>query len=440
MTGREIPMEQAIMQRRTTLVFSLIAISLIAFTPHGRARAEEPAKAQNPHGSFAEDCALCHTSEGWKPVKIGRGFDHARFGFALEGSHAVVSCRACHESMDFSRTGSACVSCHQDIHRGELGTDCARCHSTRNFIEHAGDIRMHRLTRFPLLGAHTAVACDSCHTPSPTGQMRYVNTPTECEVCHLETFTATTDPDHVRSGFASDCSRCHSTVSWQGSRFNHDLAGFPLEGAHRALQCEACHVGNDFTGASAECLACHERDYRRTTNPDHAVSGIPDLCQDCHSTRAWRPADFRHGRTGFRLTGAHRAADCNDCHGDGVYAGKDSACVSCHQRDYNRASNPDHQAAGFSTDCADCHGTVSWGGGDFDHDSAFFPIYSGPHKGKWSECATCHVNSGNFAAFSCFGCHPHSDRKKTNEKHKGEPGYSYDSRACYNCHPRGRHE
>ena len=39
--------------------------------------------------------------------------------------------------------------------------------------------------------------------------------------------------------------------------------------------------------------------------------------------------------------------------------------------------------------------------------------------------------------FSCFGCHPHSDQAKTDEKHQGETGYAYDSQACYNCHPRG---
>ena len=46
--------------------------------------------------------------------------------------------------------------------------------------------------------------------------------------------------------------------------------------------------------------------------------------------------------------------------------------------------------AGFSTDCLLCHNMVTWLGATFDHDSEYFPIYSGAHRGRWSSCATCH--------------------------------------------------
>ena len=63
-----------------------------------------------------------------------------------------------------------------------------------------------------------------------------------------------------------------------------------------------------------------------------------------------------------------------------------------------------------------------------------FPIDRGPH-GKFA-CAECH-RSSSFFEFSCTDCHKHS-RDKMDDKHKELGGYTYDSRACYSCHPGGR--
>jgi hypothetical protein len=113
--------------------------------------------------------------------------------------------------------------------------------------------------------------------------------------------------------------------------------------------------------------------------------------------------------------------------------------VSCHQADYDGTTDPNHAAAQFATACETCHGTTTFAGARFDHDTENFPIYSGAHAGKWSNCATCHTDPNNFAVFTCLSCHPHSDRAKTDGNHSGVNGYSYASNACYGCHPRGRH-
>jgi hypothetical protein len=338
----------------TLLLAGLLALSLAE---------EEDLEEINPHGDFLQDCTLCHSAESWKPILAEPEHDHAETGFPRSGAHAVVTCRTCHTSLDFTKAEAACVSCHQDVHRGELGTDCARCHTTRHFIERAKMMRAHRLTRFPLTGAHAALDCNECHEPAGSGQMVFVNTPAECEACHLERYRSTTDPDHEALGFPTDCQQCHSTFGWDHSRFNHGVTGFDLRGGHAALDCDACHAGNDITGASPDCVSCHQQDYDRTTNPNHLAAGFPTDCAACHRTTSWRPADFRHGR--------------------------------------------------------------------------YFPINTGKHKGKWSSCSDCHVNSSNFSDFSCLTCHPHSDRTKTDRDHRGRAGYSYDSQACYACHPRG---
>ncbi len=403
------------------------------------AAAAETTSEKNPHGSFVADCSTCHRPDAWKPAVISSDFDHRKYGYTLQGAHEKLPCRTCHASLDFKRAGTACIDCHQDIHNGEMGIDCDRCHTLRNFIEQTQQRRNHRLTRFPLTGAHTAVDCDSCHRAGSTGQLSFVNTNTECDSCHLNDYLATTNPDHTASGLPRDCIECHSVISWAGSRFNHSTTGFPLSGTHKSLDCSACHTGNQFTGASPDCWSCHQTDFEQTTNPPHQSQGFSHDCQSCHNTSAWQPSTFDHNATGFPLTGAHRAAACTDCHTGGTYAGTPTACVSCHQQDYDGTTNPDHQAAGFPTDCASCHGTTTWSGATFDHDSLYFPIYSGAHAGRWASCATCHINPANYGDFTCLSCHPHDDKNSTDGHHSGVNGYMYVSSACYSCHPRGRH-
>jgi hypothetical protein len=113
--------------------------------------------------------------------------------------------------------------------------------------------------------------------------------------------------------------------------------------------------------------------------------------------------------------------------------------VTCHQDDYNNTNNPNHQAAQFPTDCVVCHTTnPGWTPATFDHDSQYFPIYSGKHKDEWNDCIECHTNSGNFSMFSCIDCHEHSNKNKVDKDHKDVNGYSYDSNACFTCHPNGK--
>ena len=118
-----------------------------------------------------------------------------------------------------------------------------------------------------------------------------------------------------------------------------------------------------------------------------------------------------------------------------MYSGLPSDCVDCHIDDYNATTNPNHSAAGFPTTCDTCHGQAdpNWFQGTFNH--TYFPITSGRHAG--ADCADCHRNPSNFAVFSCLdaGCHP---RSTIDQEHDEEPGYVYDSAACYSCHPNGR--
>jgi hypothetical protein len=136
------------------------------------------------------------------------------------------------------------------------------------------------------------------------------------------------------------------------------------------------------------------------------------------------------------LAGAHVAIanQCVLCH-NGNYNSTPNTCVGCHLNDYNQTNNPPHAAAQFPTTCLNCHNQNAWIPSTWNHDGLYFPIYSGKHQGKWNTCSDCHTNPANYAVFSCItSCHSQSS---TNNDHQGVAGYSYNSDACYNCHPNG---
>lgn len=316
---------------------------------------------------------------------------------------------------------------------GTFRGECGDCHGPETWKPARISARFdHGRFGFPLEGAHAAASCMACHT-----SLDFRQEAQRCVGCHT---------DVHRGELGVDCARCHTARSFidrAAMLRAHQASRFPLTGGHVALACEDCHrsvaPGHlQFVGREAECVSCHRADYQAARTPDHAAGGFSFDCADCHTSATWHAARFDHALTAFPLTGAHRGATCAACHGDGAYRGVPTACASCHQSDFDATTNPSHTALGFSTECQTCHSTTAWAGATFDHDAQNFPIYSGVHARRWADCATCHVNRNDYRQFTCFSCHPHSDRTRTDEKHREVSGYAYDSQACYTCHPRGR--
>ncbi|HQW04650.1 MAG TPA: hypothetical protein PLV08_00385 [Flavobacteriales bacterium] len=102
--------------------------------------------------------------------------------------------------------------------------------------------------------------------------------------------------------------------------------------------------------------------------------------------------------------------------------------------DYNATSSTNHVAAQFPTDCAACHNEDSWTPATFNF-HPYFPIYSGRHDDVWNNCATCHTNPNDYGVFTCTDCH--NDQNDLADEHDEVSGYSYNSNACYSCHPDG---
>ncbi len=350
-----------------------------------------------PHDTFPGDCSICHKSSGWSQLKEDFSFDHEKeTGYALEGAHVHAACLRCHNDRgpvsEFVIHG--CGGCHLDEHQGNLGPQCERCHD-QNSWNPVGVISDHARTRFPLSGIHAVTPCESCHPRAPAGEYR--GAPTRCEACHTKDFQQAT-PNHEAQGWVHNCTRCHNTSGWGGAYLSHDF--FPLVQGHGGLNCNQCHLGNNFSGLSPACDPCHHDDY--VSAPNHVASSYPLNCESCHTISAWKPATFFHQPP---------IPPCNNCHNS----------------DY--VSAPNHQSLGYSLLCQNCHTTNAWRPSTYTHR---FPL-TGDHN---LSCTSCH-QSGNAAQFTCINCHEHR-RSEADDEHSDVNGYIYSSQACYNCHPNGR--
>jgi hypothetical protein len=351
--GRTAVVLPAIVPVAVSLVVALVLSlgALAAGKPGAGSAAGEP---EYPHGDFQGDCSECHGDQGWKPARISRKFDHAkRSGFALNGAHAALKCASCHATLDFTRQRQECASCHQDPHLGELGPDCARCHTTRGFLDRAGMVRLHQLTRLPLTGAHAALDCEGCHARTAQGHLRFAATRAACDGCHQPG----TVPDH--RAFGADCARCHTTISWQPARFDHAGTGFPLTCPHRPpVTCVQCH-GTPWTNAlPRDCYACHQAAYAATTDPPHAAAGFPTSCTTCHDVNVcgWTGASFDHSGF-FPLAGSHASTACATCHTvPGDYATFNCLTGGCHPKSTTDSRHGDVGSYRYeSAACYSCH-------------------------------------------------------------------------------------
>ena len=385
-----------------------------------------------------QQCQVCHNTTAWQPAT----FDHSTTSFPLTGAHTTVPCGTCHTDNYAGTLPTTCYGCHQKdftntanisgvpnhVNAG-FSQDCTQCHTTATWLNATFN---HNATSFPLTGAHTSVACATCHTDNYAGTL-----PTTCYGCHQKDFTNTAKitgvPTHVTANFPQDCTLCHTTTTWLNATFNHNTTSFPLTGAHTSVPCATCHTDNYAGTLPTTCIGCHQKDYNNTATitgvPNHVTLGYPQDCTVCHTTATWLNATFNHNNTPFPLTGAHVSVPCNSCHIGGVFAGTPTDCYSCHKADYAGTTNPNHAAAGFPTTCATCHTTTSWAGATFNH--TWFPLNHGNANGV---CSTCHTNPNDFSVFQCTNCHTAA---QTNPKHSGVSGYVYNSINCYQCHKNG---
>ncbi len=228
-----------------------------------------------------------------------------------------------------------------------------------------------------------------------------------------------------------------------------------LSAAHASLEgmrsCTTCHELGKKGASSSKCLQCHEPLRTRVAaGRGYHASVRTQECTDCHKEHFGREfalvrldtASFDHGRTGYRLTGAHQDARCRACHAGGniraadvaawtrkynaqpaqTFLGLATTCSACHAPD-------DPHRGQFRGRCDDCHSPTTWAKPDrFNHARTAYPL-TGEHRQV--ACDGCHKteHSGNtaFVRFvgvtrsTCASCH--------RDPHSGAMGT-----ACASCH------
>jgi hypothetical protein len=391
-------------------------------------------------GASGKDCVPCHSEHNgadfnlvrWEPSL--KQFDHSKTGYPLEGKHAALDCKQCHnpghisaaerrtiQVKDLSRTflglSQDCLSCHTDIHRGQLGKDCQSCHTLASW-KGAAQFE-HAKTKYPLTGAHEKVACQKCHVAvaGPRPYVKYVGLSFQsCTPCH-------SDPH--RGTFTKPCQACHTTASWTQVRtaveFDHSKTKFPLLGKHEAVACAKCHRHADFGApvAHAKCADCHTPDPHRGQFNGRKSGGE---CAECHNEKGFTPSLFTvalHAGTQYPLEGQHAKVACAKCHlpkgVDTLFKIKDTQCAACHADVHKgQFSGPPH-----NNRCEDCHNVRSFHSVKFtpaQHEQTRFPLM-GAHIAV--PCVECHKAEGGggsaepvryrFEDRSCTACHqdPH---------------------------------
>jgi hypothetical protein len=335
------------------------------------------------------DCATCHDVSGFGSSTFTVAM-HRKSRYPLDGKHASVACAKCHVSKPAGvapeTLGSsgiwmrprfdACERCHADAHGDQLAASkprsaCKDCHTVDGFRPSTYTRSDHASLRLPLTGAHAPLDCRGCHAvgrvglpalaqPEKAGPAKFVFRIPEltCEQCHRDPHQGRFAAKGARSNPAG-CLGCHDVSAFRPARVDvavHQSYRFPLEGAHQAVPCAACHkelatrsasrtlIADSaaptsllFTIAKQTCASCHSGPHGNQfdARKDHGA------CEACHGVDSFRPASrFRHDRdTPFRLEGAHARVACDRCHKPTrdrggnvrvVYQGVPTRCEACH--------------------------------------------------------------------------------------------------------------
>ncbi len=281
--------------------------------------------------------------------------------------------------------------------------------------------------------------CTQCHT---LGE-KVSND--KCLACHTELKVRIDQKKGYHASYqvrGKQCAGCHNDhhgltfqiVRFDKDKFNHDLAGYRLTGAHGRKKCDDCHKAEfikdtkikakkfTYLGLKTECLNCHDDYHQKTLSAN---------CTNCHNDEKFKPASkFDHQKAKFKLAGKHEQVACADCHKTSLRNGqkfqefkgiKATNCTNCHKDPHENK---------FGQNCSECHNnesfTVVGGIKNFDHDRTSFKL-EGKHQNV--VCKSCHKNklTTPLNYKRCTDCHTDYHKMQF-----AKNGISPDCSACHN--------
>ena len=164
-------------------------------------------KDDKHEGQQGTKCESCHGDRDWKVSD----FDHRKTRFALVGKHGAVKCADCHVTPRYKDAARDCFSCHKkdDKHKLKFGVACERCHNARAWG--LWDYEHTRRAKYALDGAHTKLACETCHKQPAAAGKSAAEVGSTCIACHRR--------DDTHDGaFGPVCEQCHVTEHWKRIR------------------------------------------------------------------------------------------------------------------------------------------------------------------------------------------------------------------------------
>jgi hypothetical protein len=210
--------------------------------------------------------------------------------------------------------------------------------------------------------------------------------------------------------------------------FDHLSTGFELDGVHRDLPCEACHLNAVFKGTPRDCGTCHITGSQFNATPKTATH-VPssNLCAACHNTISFRPdVHFDHTQVMGSCVNCHNGTlaqgegpthpptsqNCEACHTvvswnppktvdhTQIPLATAGFCIICHNGVQAAGKTPTHLLTNL--ECGDCHLTTTWLGANFDHTGIVTGCHSchngvkavgkqGTHMPTSNLCENCHT-------------------------------------------------
>jgi hypothetical protein len=232
-----------------------------------------------PHSLGNDNCALCHTPDGWKSSA------DALVSKATEIPHPVAGredCRSCHgmeggQSIPADhkdRTNDTCEVCHiaapaPAILHPVLGHEsCLTCHGEGQIVQFP--IATHK--------GRTDATCSTCHEPSgvaPLALPHSVEGRDNCLMCHGPQAILPYPETHTGWGNPL-CLLCHQAETTL-TAMEHT---FPQDHDGAAKNCVLCHPQNDFS--TYHCDTCHATGGMTQVHSAKGINAIQNICVLCH--------------------------------------------------------------------------------------------------------------------------------------------------------------
>ena len=198
--------------------------------------------------------------------------------------------------------------------------------------------------------------CGACHTKGK----KLDND--KCLSCHDEIKAKIESDSGYHANVSRECAHCHSEHHGESyhlihldiETFDHNLTGWPLNGEHALLKCDACHSKESYLMEEKRCVHCHH---------DIHLGQLGEECGQCHSEESFKIIAYQHQDQEKGPHGKHNTIACRDCHvmeyadypaekGMAIrYIGMDFTCHKCHE---------DPHDGEYGKDCAECHNQMTF--------------------------------------------------------------------------------